>query len=54
MNFEKILDSSDEKWNGPGSALPKTLKHNEKIRMRGESLALYLNGPCCDEVSSQS
>jgi maltooligosyltrehalose trehalohydrolase len=53
MNFKKILDSSDKKWNGPGSVLPKTLKHNKKIRMRGESLALYLNEPCCDEVGSQ-
>ena len=53
MNFEKILDSSDEKWNGPGSVLPKTLKHNEKIKMRGESLALYLNESYSDEVSNQ-
>ena len=43
MKWEKILDSSDERWNGPGTLLPEGIKEGKEIIMRAESFALYVN-----------
>jgi maltooligosyltrehalose trehalohydrolase len=39
--WKKILDSSDTKWNGPGTLLPESMGKSQKITMRKESFALY-------------
>ena len=41
--WEKILVSSDENWNGPGSALPSSITADEEVLIRAESFALYRN-----------
>jgi maltooligosyltrehalose trehalohydrolase len=45
-NWEKVLDSSDKKWKGPGSLMPETIKEkgNNKITLRGRSVILYTKG----------
>jgi maltooligosyltrehalose trehalohydrolase len=40
--WEKILDSAEEKWHGPGTALPGIVRPGDKITMRGESFAVFL------------
>ncbi|MDA2919818.1 malto-oligosyltrehalose trehalohydrolase [Desulfobacterota bacterium AH_259_B03_O07] len=40
-NWIKVLDSSEEKWNGPGSILPEEIDSEKEIDLRGLSLALY-------------
>jgi maltooligosyltrehalose trehalohydrolase len=41
-NWEKILDSSDSIWNGPGTLLRDKITQAEEITMRSQSLALYM------------
>jgi maltooligosyltrehalose trehalohydrolase len=41
MQWEKVLDSSDEKWNGPGTLLSEKLKHGDEVILRAESFVLY-------------
>jgi maltooligosyltrehalose trehalohydrolase len=41
-NWKKVLDSSDKRWNGPGTQLPDLMQQNEEILMRAESFALYI------------
>ncbi|HDH53200.1 MAG TPA: DUF3459 domain-containing protein [Nitrospirae bacterium] len=43
MKWGKTLDSSDKKWNGPGTLLPEEIKEGVEIIMRAESFALYVN-----------
>ena len=43
LKWEKALDSSDKRWNGPGTLLPKGIKEGKEIIMRAESFALYVN-----------
>ncbi|MDI6891064.1 MAG: malto-oligosyltrehalose trehalohydrolase [Thermodesulfovibrionales bacterium] len=40
--WEKILESSDTKWNGPGTFLPEEITHGNEITMRSQSLVLYM------------
>ncbi len=40
--WEKVFDSSDERWNGPGSHLPGRIASGDAVRIRSESCALYL------------
>ncbi len=41
-NWKKVLDSSEKRWNGPGTQLPDLLQHNDEILMRAESFVLYV------------
>ncbi len=40
-SFKKVLDSGEEKWNGPGSSAPETLKKNEKLKIQQKSVLIY-------------
>ena len=40
-NWQKILDSADEKWSGPGSTMPVTLTVGQSLTIRASSFALY-------------
>lgn len=40
-NWQKILDSADQKWSGSGSTMPETLVFGETITIPGSSFALY-------------
>ena len=42
IKWKKVLDSSDKRWNGPGSQLPEQILLNDEITMRAESCALYV------------
>jgi maltooligosyltrehalose trehalohydrolase len=42
--WEKILDSSDSMWEGPGAALPGMLGNGDAAAMRGHSIAVYSAG----------
>ncbi len=42
MKWKKVLDSSEEKWDGPGTLLPERIKQEEVI-MRAKSFALYIS-----------
>jgi maltooligosyltrehalose trehalohydrolase len=39
--WSKVMDSSDRKWNGPGTLLPELIVSAQEITMHGESVALY-------------
>jgi maltooligosyltrehalose trehalohydrolase len=39
--WEKVLDSSDETWDGPGSSLPPSIAADVEVLVRAESFALY-------------
>jgi len=39
--LRKILDSSDRKWNGPGTNLQDNINGKDNLEMRAHSLALY-------------
>jgi maltooligosyltrehalose trehalohydrolase len=39
--WRKLLDSSESKWNGPGTLLPEKIEGDNNLRIKGESLALY-------------
>lgn len=41
--YKLIIESSDVRWNGPGTLLPEELKHDSEITLRAESVALYVN-----------
>lgn len=41
--WKKILDSSDEVWQGPGALLPDAINPGQEITIRGHSLAIYTN-----------
>jgi maltooligosyltrehalose trehalohydrolase len=43
MEWERVLDSSDKRWNGPGTLLPEYIKQGEEIMIRAESFALYIS-----------
>lgn len=40
--YEREFDSSDLVWNGPGSGLPRRIKKNDHITIRGESFAVFI------------
>jgi maltooligosyltrehalose trehalohydrolase len=42
--WEKILDSSDGMWEGPGAVLPGRLGNEDMVTMRGHSIAVYSAG----------
>lgn len=42
--WEKILESSDAAWNGPGSTLPERAHAGHVLEMRGLSFAVYVRG----------
>lgn len=39
--WRKLLDSAENRWNGPGSSMPVTAAGEEDVIMGGQSLALY-------------
>lgn len=39
--WKKILDSSEEIWNGPGTSIPEVLNSGDEINIHGISLAVY-------------
>lgn len=39
--WQKVLDSSDEAWNGPGTRLSRELRSGDEIAVGGLSLAVY-------------
>jgi maltooligosyltrehalose trehalohydrolase len=39
--WQKILDSADLRWNGPGAVLPETLSLTQSIKIAPSSFALY-------------
>ena len=39
----KLIDSSEKKWSGPGSSLPKVLKKDMLLCMSGFGFCLYAN-----------
>jgi maltooligosyltrehalose trehalohydrolase len=39
--WKKLLDSSEEKWNGPGSLIPEIIESGEKLVIRGFALSLF-------------
>lgn len=43
--WEKVLDSADGMWDGPGSALPGRLGSGDTVTMRGCSIAVYSTEP---------
>jgi maltooligosyltrehalose trehalohydrolase len=43
-SWEKILDSGDGIWEGPGAALPGMLGNGDAATMRGHSIAVYSAG----------
>jgi len=40
--WQKLLDSSDSAWNGPGAILPEKIRGGEAAVMHGRSCAVYL------------
>lgn len=40
-NWQKVIDSADEKWMGPGSTLPETLDAGQKLTLQPQSFVLY-------------
>jgi maltooligosyltrehalose trehalohydrolase len=40
--WEKLLDSSENTWNGPGTFLPERITQGEEMTVRSQSLALYI------------
>ncbi len=42
--WEKILDSSDGMWEGPGAVLPGRLGNGDTVTIRGHSIAVYSAG----------
>jgi maltooligosyltrehalose trehalohydrolase len=40
-NWKKLLDSADEKWEGPGSPLPDRIETGQALTVSGLSFALY-------------
>jgi maltooligosyltrehalose trehalohydrolase len=42
--WNRVLDSSDDMWNGPGTLLPEIISSGDEITVRGLSLAIYKGG----------
>jgi maltooligosyltrehalose trehalohydrolase len=40
--WNKLIDSSDGAWNGPGSLLPERVRNNDQVTMHGQSIALFV------------
>jgi len=40
-NWEKLLDSAEEFWHGPGTLLPGTITADESLTLKGHSAAVY-------------
>ncbi len=40
-NWQKILDSSDTEWMGPGATLPKSLEPDQELTIKPQSFAIY-------------
>lgn len=40
--WKKILDSSENIWNGPGTFLPERITQGDEITVRSQSLVLYM------------
>jgi maltooligosyltrehalose trehalohydrolase len=41
QKWKKILDSSNQKWNGPGTLLTEYINEINEVEMRAHSIALY-------------
>lgn len=41
-SWNKVIDSSDSAWNGPGSLLPELIRNSDQVTMHGQSVALYV------------
>ena len=41
--MDRVLDSSEAKWSGPGSLLPDSISDDRDIILRPWSFALYVN-----------
>lgn len=42
--WKKMLESSEEIWNGPGAILPERIRAGEKIAIKEHSFAMYTGG----------
>jgi maltooligosyltrehalose trehalohydrolase len=42
--WKKILDSSENIWNGPGTLLPDRITQGEEMAVKSQSLSLYIKG----------
>jgi maltooligosyltrehalose trehalohydrolase len=40
--WNKLIDSSDGAWDGPGSLLPERVRNNDQVTMHGQSIALFV------------
>jgi hypothetical protein len=43
--WEKLLESADAAWLGPGATLPERLEQGNRLEMPGRSIALYRQLP---------
>jgi maltooligosyltrehalose trehalohydrolase len=41
-SWKKLLDSSEEKWNGPGSLTPELIGSEDEVAIRGYGLSLFI------------
>lgn len=41
--WKKTLDSSDQRWSGPGTLLPASIQPGDEVTVRAESFALFIN-----------
>ena len=39
--WEKVLDSSEKKWAGPGSLIPQSIGTEDEVAIRGYGLGLF-------------
>jgi maltooligosyltrehalose trehalohydrolase len=39
--WKKLLDSANEKWEGPGSSMPELIEHDQSLTISGLSFTLY-------------
>jgi maltooligosyltrehalose trehalohydrolase len=40
--WKKFLDTSEEKWNGPGTSVPERMMQGDEITFRSKSCVLYI------------
>jgi maltooligosyltrehalose trehalohydrolase len=40
-SWNKLLDSADEQWQGPGSLLPETISAGQELTLRSQSFTVY-------------
>ncbi|MFO7929001.1 MAG: malto-oligosyltrehalose trehalohydrolase [Candidatus Humimicrobiaceae bacterium] len=45
--WEKLLDSADKKWLGPGPKLPQTIKEKETFKINSLNIAIYKKSSHC-------